>query len=133
MAEALEEKKKEVFLRRVFRHQGGDWDKTEKLTREIMATAQEMEAFATKLMAADAKLKKLQLQAYETAPIVDALYMDSPISPGKQVRFLELQFRKLGWDGIRDVHVDPALLEPFTKHVKLACKWLLKFKDDKNI
>ncbi len=127
------EEKKEVILRRVFRHQNGDWIKTEKLTREIMQTAQEMESHAAKLMEADAKLKKLQLQAYETAPIVDCLYMDSPISPTKQVRFLELQFKKLGWSGIKNVHMDPALIEPFSKHVRIACKWLLKFKDDQTI
>ncbi len=122
----------EGFLRRSFRNDGGDWKKTEALLKEAITYAEVIEGLANDLITADVKLKELLLAAYKTAPIVEGLYMDCPVSPNWQITHLRLYLKKLGWAGVRDVITPTVSIEPFSKQIKDAAKWLLKFKDVKN-
>jgi hypothetical protein len=118
----------DVLIRRLHRNKDGDWSKVEKTVKEIITYAQVVDDLTNDLMKADQKLKELMLEAYRSAPTVDCLFYDSPIAPNKQTLNLKLYLRKLGWDGIRDVYVDPTRIPTFADVTKEACRWLLKFK-----
>lgn len=121
-----------LVARRLVRHQDGDWNKLEKLTKEIIKQAEMIEGFCEKLAKEDQRLRILCADAYALAPKVDCLYMDSPIAPHKNTFHIKAQLKKFGWDGIRDVMIENILIESFAKVMKDNCRWLLKFKDDQN-
>ncbi len=119
-----------AIIRRLFRNPNGDWRKLEGQVKEIMIWADTIEGLANDLAKADKKMKDLCLVAYENAPKKDTLYYDSPLSPAKVTMYLKMHLKKAGWEGVRDIHVDTSLIEPFTKTMREATRWLLKFKDD---
>lgn len=119
----------QYLLRRVFRQYNGDWAKCEAATKDIIKLGNEIESLASQLIEKDRELRLKTLAAYELAPKKDALYYDSPLSPSHQTLNLRVFFRKLGWDGIRDIHLDHDKLTSFASQVKDGCKWLLKFKE----
>lgn len=125
-----EAKKQELIItRRLFRNPQGDWKKAEKLAKEIMTYAQVVDGLAVDLVKADRHLRQLQLEAYQAAKAVDSLFYDSPVSPARQTMHLKMYLKKLGWDGIRDLHTPSVSIEAFTKNMVEATRWLLKFKD----
>lgn len=121
-----------AFLRRVFRNGSGDWDKVEAIAKELNKYALVWDGLAEDLVKVQTKIKDLTLEAYRLAPQVDSLYYDSPVSPSQQIFYAKQHLKKLGWEAIRDIHTDPNHIELFSKRIKEACRWLLKFKNDKN-
>lgn len=117
-----------TIVRRVHRNNDGSWDKTEKHIKEALTYAKVVEDLANDLVKADAKLRNILLEAYKEAPMTDALFYDSPISPDKQTLNLKIHFKKLSWPGIRDVIIDVTRAQNFSDTIKDGCKWLLKFK-----
>ncbi len=122
-----------IISRRRFRSENGDWKKLESVTKEIIILSESIEAQIEKLIKDQHKLQRLSLDAYNLCPSKDCLYYDSPVSPSKVLLYFKLQLRKSGWDGIRDIYTPTVSIEPFSKMMKDACRWLLKFKDDKEI
>lgn len=120
----------DIITRRLFRNHGGDWKKVEKMTKEIETYAQVVDDLAKDLVKADAKLRDLMLAAYKEVPKTDCLFYDSPVSPSRQTLHLKCYLKKLGWDGVRDVMTASIAIEPFSKNIKEAMRWLLKFKND---
>lgn len=119
-----------VAVKRAFRNSDGDWEKIKKLQKEICNSAETLEQLVKDLVAEDKKLKALQLEAYKLAPAVDCLFYDSPMSPAKQTFHLKAYFKKMGWDGIRDVFVPTVGIDDFSKVIKDGCSWLVKFKSE---
>ncbi len=126
----MTEQKELVSLRRLFRNEKGDWKETERLIKEITTYAKVVEDLASDLVKADKKLSELTLEAYKIAPKTDCLFYDSPLSPAKQTFHLKLFLKKLGWNGVRDVFMNDLEIQPFTKQMKDACRWLVKFKEN---
>lgn len=120
-----------IIIKRLFKNPNGDWKKLEKKVDEIQIMADVVQGLAEDLVKAEAKLRVLTLDAYHLAPKTDCLFYDSPVSPDKQVLSLKMYLKKLGWSGVRDVWVDAITIKPFSETVKEGCRWLLKFKNEK--
>lgn len=120
----------DVITRRVHRNAAGDWKKVEKLSREIILLAEQMEKTMAELVKQEQKLKDLQLEGFRAAPIVDSLFMDSPVAPHRQTQQVKMYLKKLGWGGSGDVITPTVAIESFSKTVKDSCRWLMKFKDE---
>lgn len=110
----------------------GDWTKIEKLKKDALAQADEIEKLCKDLIKADKKLKDMILEAYATTPSTDSLFYDSPLAPSRQSLYLRAFLKKLGWEGARDVHMDIDKIQDFSKAIKDGFAWLAKFKNDKN-
>lgn len=123
----------DTLSRRLFINKDGDWKKLESLTKEIIETATSIQNQAQGLVRADAKLRALQLEAYQLAPKVDCLFYDSPVSPSRQTLYLKMHLKRIGWDGVRDVFINEMLQVNFVSMIKDSCQWLLKFKNDPEI
>lgn len=124
----MSEPAKDVYLRKLYRNEKGDWKKLEKQIKEIQTYADVVQGLADDLVKADMKLRALLLEAYQQAPATDCLFYDSPISPDKQTFHLRSYLKKLNWSGIRDIMVEPIKIKPFADNVKEGCKWLMKFQ-----
>ena len=124
-----EEKENLIKLRRLFRNPQGNWAEVEKRCKSINSLAALVQSLTEDLIKANNKLEREILEAYELAPLKDSLYYDCPIGPAKQTLYLRMFLKKLGWDGIRDVWVEPVAIQEFAKHIKEGTRWLLKFKD----
>lgn len=124
--------KSDVVIKRLFRNKDGDWKKLESKIKEMNAYGDVIQSLIEDLVKAEAKLKILSLEAYHLAPKTDCLFYDSPVSPDKQTLAIKLYFKKLGWSGIRDVWMDAPSIQLFSETVKDSCRWLLKFKNDKD-
>lgn len=113
---------------RFFQNSHGDWEKLEKLTKEITTYADVIDGLAKDLVEANARLRKLLVEAYHLSPEIDCLFYDSPISPSKQTLHLRAYLSKLGFDGIRDVITNPNDIKPFSFHIKEGVQWLMKLR-----
>jgi hypothetical protein len=125
-------KQPEVIVRRLQRNDKGDWKRVEEKVKEAKILADVLEGLLKDVVKADAKLREALLDAYRVAPEVDCHYMDSPIAPSRQVYALKAYLKKLGWDGIRDMHTLSVNIQDFSAAMKEASSWLLKFKHAKN-
>jgi hypothetical protein len=113
---------------RNFQNSKGDWEKLEKLSKEISTYADVIDGLCKDLVEANTRLRKLMVDAYHLSPEIDCLFYDSPISPAKQSLHLRAYLHKLGFDGIRDVITNPVDIKPFSFHIKEGVQWLLKLK-----
>lgn len=116
---------------RTFKNEKGNWKDAEKLVKEINSYAEIVDSLAKDLVKANKKLLEMALEAYKTAPEIDCLFYDSPLSPSRQSLNLRLYLKKLGFDGIRDVVVNNYDISDFSECVKDGGRWLMKLKPNK--
>lgn len=106
----------------------GDWNKLEKLVKEISLLSRDVERDFTGAVKKIHALRELTMQAYKTTPKLDALLMDSPLSNRRQILYLQQLFKKLELEGPSNEKTDH--LPSFSEKIKEGCLWLLKFKPD---
>lgn len=110
------------------KHEKGDWKKTEELLDKIKVYADVLQGLERDRVEAYKELQKLILEAYNTAPEVDCLFYDSPLSPVRILYLLKAYGKKLGYDGITDIFTPEVDIKEFKKGIEEGCNWLLKFK-----
>lgn len=115
-------------MARVFENDKGDWKKVEKALKDAQPWVDVLEELSKRMAKATAELEAILLDAYKTAPKIDCLYYDSPISPNAQTHYLKSYLYKLGWRGVRDVSTNKIDIKEFSKEMELAMKWLTKYQ-----
>jgi hypothetical protein len=112
---------------RIFINPKGNWEETEKATKDVMRCAVEIEEIIRLLVEKTDRLDELVLKAHGWAPKTDCLFYDSPLSPTRTILYMKSMLSKMGWAGVAGVTDDPRKIPDFADIMKLSCKWLLKF------
>lgn len=113
------------------KHEKGDWKKTEALLKEVKVFAEVVDGLERDRIKAFKKLQGLILEAYNTAPEVDCLFYDSPLSPTRVLYLLKAFSKKCGFEGATDIFVPSIEIKDFKDGVIEGCDWLVKFKNEK--
>lgn len=114
---------------RIFKNEKGDWGRLEKLVREILVDANDLEKEIISLVKNYNALKEKMFKAYHLSPMTDALFYDSPAAPRRMLLHFQAFLKKVGFDGVTNITEDPTKTLRFQDHIKDSCLWLLKLKD----
>lgn len=111
----------------------GDWKQAEQRVKTLETYGKVIEELVDDLAKIIEKYNAEALAAYNSAPKIDLLFYDSPLSPAKMTLDLKRYIKKAGIPVIRDVHEPSISIKKFSDSVREACSWLLKFKNAKDV
>lgn len=130
-----ERDKTEVVILRKNNHfinANGDWAAAEKKAKLLETYGKVIEGLVDDLAKAVQLYDQEALKAYNSAPKIDLLFYDSPLSPSRMLLDLKRYIKKSGISIIRDLHEPSINIKQFSVYVREATAWLLKFKNEKN-
>lgn len=124
-----------TFLRQgsAFVNPNGSWHEAEVVVADILVYGQVIEDLINDLANAVETYNTAALKACAAAPKVDTLFYDSPISPANVQLNLRRYIKKVELGIVRDVHEPSVSIKNFSEMTREACRWILKFKNEKTV
>lgn len=114
----------EVFLSRYRLHENGSWEVAHKKHEEALEIAKQIDDKAKELCEMAHRLNDLQLEIYESVPMAEGLFVNSPICNGSVSKAIENFFAKKGL--FFPVSSNPNDIPSVSEYIKQAENWIFR-------